>query len=395
MKYAIILPDGAADEPCSELGGKTPLQAARLPAMDEIARIGRVGTVVTVPAGFTPGSEVATMSLFGYDPRTDFPGRAPLEAAARGIAVDAEELIFRCNFVTIHNESMVDFTAEHIRQAEADTLIAHLNKALREMGCRFHSGVSYRNLMVLSDTKDIQLKTTAPHDIPGKDVSEFLPTGSGAARVQAVMENARYLLKEHPINLLRVRRDERPASDIWLWGQGRPGQLEPFADRFGIKGAAIAAVDLIRGIARLAGLTVLDVAGATGYLDTDYAAKGRAAVRALDKFDLVIVHIEAPDEAGHLGDVAAKVTALERIDELIVAPLLSSLRSRGEWRLLIAPDHPTPVGKRVHTNAPPPFCMAGSNIHPAAGFSYFDEDSARCGLQIQPGCEIMNYFLTG
>lgn len=393
MKYAIVLPDGAADEPIGELEGRTPLQAAKKPNMDWIAAHGRQGCVVTVPRGFAPHSDVATLSLLGYDPRIDYSGRAPLEAAARGIAAQADELIFRCNFVTIVDEVMTDFTAGHISQAEADRLIADLNQSLAGRGCRFFSGVSYRNLMVATNASEMDLQSTPPHDIPDRPVAQHWPRGRGSERIQAIMEEARRLFAEHEVNLVRRDLGENPATDIWLWGQGRAKTLEPFASRFGVRAAAIAAVDLIRGIAKTVGMDVLEVAGATGYLDTNYAAKGAAATAALTSYDLVVVHIEAPDEAGHLGDVHAKVKAIERIDECIVGPLLETLRRSDEWRILISPDHPTPVARRVHTNTPPPFCMAGHRVHGVVREPFSEAAAAASDLQIDPGHELMEYFL--
>jgi 2,3-bisphosphoglycerate-independent phosphoglycerate mutase len=392
VKYAIVLPDGAADEPVEELEGRTPLQAAKKPNMDWIASYGRQGCVVTVPSGFAPGSDVATLSLLGYDPRVDYTGRAPLEAAARGIAAQPDELIFRCNFVTLVDEVMADFTAGHISQPEADRLIDDLNRGLGGEGCRFFAGVGYRNLMIAAEASEMDLHCTPPHDIPDRPIADHWPEGTGSDRIRAVMMTARRLLAEHEVNLVRRDLGENPATDIWLWGQGRAKAMEAFAARFGVRAAAIAAVDLIRGIARTVGMDVLEVAGATGYLDTNYAAKGAAATEALASYDLVVVHIEAPDEAGHLGDAGAKVAAIERIDECIVGPLLETLRRSDEWRILIAPDHPTPVGRRVHSGAPPPFCMAGHRI-PCVVSEPFSEAAAAAGLRINPGHELMEYFL--
>jgi len=393
VKYAIVLPDGAADEPVEALGGVTPLEAAKKPNMDWVASHGRQGCVVTVPREFAPHSDVATLSLLGYDPRVDYSGRAPLEASARGIVAQADELIFRCNFVTIVNGVMADYTAGHLSQVEADRLIHDLNHALAKRGCRFFSGVSYRNLMIAADASGMDLQSTPPHDIPDRPVADHWPRGAGTDRVRAIMEEARSLLNGHEVNLVRRDLGENPATDIWLWGQGRSKTLDPFASRFGIRGAAIAAVDLIRGIARSIGMDVLDVAGATGYLDTDYAAKGAAATAVLAEYDLVVVHIEAPDEAGHLGDAKAKVKAIEQIDECIVGPLLETLRRSDEWRILISPDHPTPVARRVHTSIPPPFCMAGHRVHGVVRASFSEAAAARSDLRIDPGHELMEYFL--
>ena len=393
MKYAIVLPDGAADEPVVELEGRTPLQAAKKPNLDWIATHGRQGCVTTVPRGFAPGSDVATLSLLGYDPRINYSGRAPLEAAARGITAQSDELIFRCNFVTIVDGVMTDFTAGHISQAEADRLISDLNRALAGRGCRFFSGVSYRNLMVAANASGMDLQSTPPHDIPDRPVAQHWPRGRGSERIRTVMEEARILLAEHEVNLVRRDLGENPATDIWLWGQGRAKKLESFTSRFGVRAAAIAAVDLIRGIAKTVGMDVLEAAGATGYLDTNYAAKGAAATAALSSYDLVVVHIEAPDEAGHLGDAAAKVKAIERIDECIVGPLLETLRRSGEWRILISPDHPTPVARRIHTDAPPPFCMAGHRVHGVVAEPFSEAAAAASDLQIDSGHELMEYFL--
>lgn len=392
MKYAVILPDGAADEAVPELAGQTPLEAALKPNMDWIALNGRQGRAITVPDGFSPGSDVATLSLFGYDPRTDHSGRAPLEAAARGIRCSANEVIFRCNLVTIVDGFMSDFTAGHISQVEAEELVRDLNTALGERGCRFHSGVSYRNLLVASGVPEGGLLCTPPHDIPDRLVAEHQPRGPAAEWVLGTMRAAHEVLARHEVNQVRRDLGENAATDIWLWGQGRPKRLQPFAERFGVSGAVIAAVDLIRGIARTAGMALVDVPGATGFLDTDYRAKGRAAVAALAEYDVVVVHIEAPDEAGHLGDARAKVTALERIDEHVVGPLLRELRGRASWRILIAPDHPTPVTRRVHTNAAPPYCMAGTGIRNEIARTFSEAHALDAGAAIV-GSELMPTFL--
>jgi 2,3-bisphosphoglycerate-independent phosphoglycerate mutase len=395
-KYAIILPDGAADEPVAALGDRTPLEAADIPHMHSIAETGRIGTVRTVPEGFTPGSDVATMSLLGYDPREHYTGRAPIEAVARNIRLRPDDVVFRCNFVNVTGGEMTDFTAGHIRSAEAQAIIDELNAKLATEDLRFHAGVSYRNLLVLRDPTTLEVACMPPHDIPGEAVVEYLPKGKGAERIRRIMEEAQPIVAKHDVNQVRRDLGELPASGLWLWGQGLVPIMRRFRQRFGVRGAAIAAVDLIRGLAKLLGWTLIDVPGATGYLDTDYAAKGRAAALALDEYDLVAVHIEAPDEAGHMGDADAKVTALERIDELIVEPVLDKLRSFANWRILVAPDHPTPVGKKTHTNDAPPFCMAGSDVTPGpATAERFCESVARqSGLHIAEGHELMEYFLT-
>lgn len=393
MKYAIILPDGAADEPIAELDGRTPLEAANTPNIDWIAVHGRQGRVRTVPQGFTPGSDVATLSLLGYDPRVDYHGRAPLEAVARGIDAHAGQTIFRCNFVTIVDGVMADFTAGHITQPEADRLVGDLNETFRDDTYRFHAGVSYRNLMIVDLPGDAKITCKPPHDIPDQPVKKHLPTGAGSEWVRGVMERAHRLFAEHDVNLVRRDLGDNPVTDIWLWGQGRPRRLTPFSERFGVSAAVIAGVDLIRGIGRAVGMTVVDVPGATGYLDTDYVAKGKAGVAALDTHDVVIVHVEAPDEAGHLGDLGAKIEAIERVDAHVVGPLLDALRERGAWRILVAPDHPTPVARRTHTAEPPPFCLAGTRVHPVLGRPFSERTAEQSDLQIEPGHELMEYFL--
>ena len=394
MKYAIILPDGAADEPIAELGDRTPLEAADKPFMDAIVEQGRIGTVRTVPEGFTPGSDVATMSLLGYDAEEHYSGRAPIEAVARGIQTAPDDVVFRCNLVNIQDGLMVDFTAGHIHTPEAEQIIKALNEGLQGEGVKFYAGISYRHLMVTGDPASMEVSCMPPHDIPGEPVAEYLPQGKGAKKIREIMERGSKIAAEHEVN--QVRRDlrELPATGIWLWGQGRVPIMQRFRHRFGVRGAVIAAVDLIRGLGKLLGWPLIDVPGATGYLDTDYAAKGRAAVKALDEYDLVTVHIEAPDEAGHMGDAAAKVEAIEKVDELIVGPVLEKLRTFGQWRILVAPDHPTPIAKKTHTGTPVPFAMAGSGVpHGVGPLRFTEQDAAASDLHIEKGHELMEYFL--
>jgi len=392
MKYAVILPDGAHDEPLPALGGRTPLEAARIPHLDWVAEHGRLGRAVTIPAGFTAGTDVGTLTLLGFDPHVYYSGRAPLEAAAKGLTARPDQLIFRCNFVTIVDGRMADFTAGHISQPHAERLVAALNEALGGDGCEFHAGVSYRNLMLLGDADGVKVACQPPHDVPGQPVAAHWPTGAGAERCQRIMERAAAVLDGHPVNRERLAAGHAPATDIWLWGQGRPTQLEPFARRHGLRGAVITAVDIIRGMAVCTGMDLIAVPGATGYIDTDYGAKGRAAVRALDEYDVVFVHVEAADEAGHLGDAAAKVEALERIDEAVVGPVLEALRRRPDWRVLVAADHPTPASTKAHSAVPPLFAYAGSDVE-AVERRPFTEKDAAAGLFLDPGHTLMGRFL--
>jgi len=397
MKYAIVLPDGAADEPLAQLGGRTPLEAATIPNMDWVATHGRLGRVVTIPDGFTPGTDVGTLSLLGYDPHICYTGRAPLEAAARGLVTEPGELIFRCNFVTIEHGRMKDFTAGHIAQPDAERLVEDLNDLARQGnpsldGCRFSAGVSYRNLLVAAGAADMQLMCIPPHDIPGQLVADELPRGKGQQRVQRIMACAHEMLEDHEINQRRAERGEPLVTDIWLWGQGRPVKLRQFHDRFGVRGAVITGVDIIRGLAAAAGIDRIDVEGATGYIDTDYAAKGAAAVRALEDYDLVIVHVEAPDEAGHLGNAEEKARAIERTDEDVVGPLLDARRGREEWRILIAVDHPTPCTTKRHDAAPPLFGYAGTRIEPSTARRFTERHAAGSGWVVNPGWGLADLF---
>jgi 2,3-bisphosphoglycerate-independent phosphoglycerate mutase len=394
MKYALILPDGAADEPVPELDGRTPLEAARTPNMDWIAATGRVGTVRTVPPGFTPGSDVATLSVVGYDCRSCYTGRAPLEAVAKRITLQPDELAFRCNLVTIVEGRMEDFSAGHISQAEAERIVTDLQTALGDDRITFHVGVSYRHLMTLKQVGAIKPRCTPPHDIPGQEIASYLPAGKGSDEIRAIMDKARAILETHEINEVRRDLGENPATDIWLWGQGGSPRLASFKERYGLRGAAITAVDLIRGIALSVGWRLIEVEGATGYLDTNYRGKGEAAAAALDDVDIVAVHVEAPDEAGHNGDAQAKIQAIEQVDEHVVGPVLEKLRSLGAWRVLCVPDHPTPVLKQTHTAEPPPFCMAGTGVVSTGRATAFNEkQAAESGFHIDPGHELMEYFL--
>ena len=393
MKYALILPDGAADEPIAELNNQTTLQAARLPNMDWIATNGRVGTVRTVPSGYVPGSDVATLSVIGYDVTKCYTGRAPLEAVARRISLEPDALVFRCNLVTVADGKMIDFSAGHISQAEAETLVGELQSRLGYERIRFFTGISYRHLMTLRDAEWMKIDATPPHDIPGEAVASYLPGGKGSDVIRTIMEHAAEILENHEVNQVRRDLGENPATAIWLWGQGPMPRIEPFRSKFGISGVGITGVDLFRGVALSAGWRMVDVPGATGYLDTNYKGKGEAAVAALDEVDLVAVHVEAPDEAGHNGDPVQKVKALERIDEFVVGPLLEKLRSFDEWRVLVVPDHPTPCAKKTHTATPPPFCMAGTGIVADRATEFHEVAAVESDLHIDPGYELMEYFL--
>ena len=396
MKYAIILPDGASDEPLAQLGGRTPLEAAAIPHMDAVSRAGRLGRVVTVPPGFTPGTDVGTLTLMGYDPRTSYSGRAPMEATARGLASTPDQVIFRCNFVHLADGRMRDFTAGHIAQADAEELIAALNRTVFPgETCAFHSGVSYRNLLFLADAADTELELAPPHDIADQPVDRHQPRGRGHERVRTLMARAREVLADHPVNRRRRERGEAWATDIWLWGQGVQVPLASLEARFGLRGAMITAVDILRGIAVGMGLDLIHVPGATGYIDTDYEGKGRAAVAALKDYDLVAVHVEAPDESAHQGMAEEKVKALERIDQAVVGPLLEALRGCGDYRILVAPDHATLLRTKGHDATPPPFCYAGTGVGPGSGRPFTEREAEATGVCLDPGHTLLEAFLRG
>jgi 2,3-bisphosphoglycerate-independent phosphoglycerate mutase len=405
MKYAIVIPDGCADEPQEALGGKTPLQAARIPNMDRIARMGLVGLTNNVPASLTPASDVATLSLFGYDPLVVYTGRAPLETAAMGLPLGPHDWAIRCNLVTIEDGRMRDFTAGHISNDEGKQLIAAVQERLggqAQIGneaalLEFHAGVSYRNILLLRRTGPgpftAETRTQPPHDIPDQPVKDHLPIGPGSELLCELMQRSEEILANQPVNRIRRQRGDKPATQIWLWGQGRAPQLRPFAEVFGKKGAIISAVDLVRGVGVLLGWTRIDVPTATGYLDTDYAAKGRAGVEALVQHDLVCVHVEAPDEASHEGRVDAKIKALEEIDTYIVGRLLEALPRHGDWRILVSPDHRTPLRTRAHAHGPVPFAVAGTGIVAKGQTAYDEMVAEQSDKKFLRGHELMGWFL--
>lgn len=398
MKYAIILPDGAADLTIPQLDHRTPLQAAHTPNMDWVADHGVIGRVRTVPEGFAAGSDVCTLSLMGVDVSQYYTGRAPIEAAGRGIALQPGDLAFRCNLVTIRDDRMADFTAGHITQNEASELITAIKQQLDSDAMTFHQGVQYRHLLILHSAASLECQCIPPHDIPNQPIANHQPQGRDSQTIRDLMQRAAALLANHPVNQKRQASGQNLATNIWLWGQGVTPTLQPWPQRFGLRCAGIAAVDLIRGINRLLGFDLIDVPTATGYLDTDYAAKGRAAATALDDYDVVSVHIEAPDEAGHLGDATAKVAAIEEVDAHIVGPILERLRRETDWRILIAPDHPTNVATRIHSVDPPPFAIAGSGIEPltmddSATTRGFNEKKAASGLFEPIGHQLINRFI--
>lgn len=396
MKFVLVIPDGAADEPQDSLNNLTPFQFANTPHMDAVVAAGVVGRANHVPDCLPSGSDVGTMSLFGYDPLEYHTGRAPLEAAAQGIELGAQDWAVRCNLVTVANGLMKSFTAEQM----PNDIGADLVKALQKSQCgdshwKYYQGVSYRNLLIYRarDTEapfTAQTATTPPHDITDQPIEQHLPNGLGSAVLREMMDQSVELFLQNEAN---VARGASAATQTWLWGEGSRPALKPFQERFGVTGAVITAVDLLRGIGRLLGWDIIEVEGATGYLDTDYKAKGRAAIETLQDHDFVVVHVEASDEASHEGDTSAKVEALERIDADIVSPLHDYLKSQGEYRLLISPDHPTFLRTKTHSHGFVPVAACGSGISSDSAVAYDDVTAAASGLVFDKGHELMPWFL--
>jgi len=398
MKYVIVIPDGCADEPLEVLGGKTPLQAANVPAMDAVVAAGIVGRAFNVPEHLPPGSDVANMSLLGYNPNENFTGRAPIEAFAQGIELGPEDWAIRCNLVTVIDRVMKDFTADHISSEEARQLLESLQQETNLKQLQYVPGVSYRNLLIFRQGQmaaPFSQETWArpPHDLTDKSVTADYPRGPGADFLRGLMTDSEAVFRNHPVNLQRKKNGKLPATTTWLWGIGKTPALENFEQRFQLRGAMITAVDLLRGLAALVGWKNIAVPGATGYTDTDYAAKGRYAIDALDEFDIVCVHVEATDEASHEGDVQGKIKALEEIDQKIVAPIFDDLRKRGDFRLLVTPDHPTPLRTKTHSHGFVPFALAGTGIEPETASSYDEATAGQSQHAFPEGWNLMKFFL--
>lgn len=378
MKYIVVIGDGMADFPLDELGGKTPLMAAKKPNMDMMARKGFCGKVKTVPDGFPPGSDVAGMSIFGYDPALYYTGRAPIEASGMGISMGPDDVAFRCNLVNIGSEGgsdvMGDYSGGHITTEEAGVLIGSLNEKMGGPEITFFPGVGYRHIMIWKGGA-FELSTTPPHDITGKKTAGHLPQGRGEETVKSLMDRSREILGGHDLNKRRIDAGKLPANSIWLWGQGRRAALPSFREKFGLRGATVCAVDLVRGISSLIGFTAPRIEGATGYLDTDYGAKARAALSLLRDHDIVYVHVEAPDEASHNGDTAEKIKAIERIDRDVLGVLLKEADM--DTRFLIVTDHATPIAMKTHFAIPVPFAVYDRNDEIVGNGVNYDEEAGK------------------
>ena len=397
MKYIVLLGDGMSDEPLDQLGGKTPLQAAHTPNMDLMARNGLLGLARTVPEGLPPGSDVANLSVFGYDPRSCYTGRSPLEAASIGVDLGPADVAFRLNFVTLSPEGgrvfMKDFSAGHISTAEGRELIEALRVHLEDNEFQFFPGVGYRHLMVWRNGRDT-MKAVPPHDITGKNVIGYLPSGEGSDRVINLMNSAQMILHNHPLNRKREADDNLPANSIWLWGHGRAPRISPFRERYGLTGAVISAVDLVKGIGIYAGLDIIQVEGATGYIDTNYRGKAEAALEALKTKDYVYLHVEAPDEASHSGRLDHKLQAIEDFDEKVVGTVLDGIKPFGDYRILCMPDHPTPVSIMTHTSDPVPFIIyGGAGLDGNGGVAYDEESAKGSGWFVPEGFRLLSMMM--
>lgn len=401
MKYLVMLCDGMADLPFAALNDKTPMELAYKPCMDSLAKKGEVGLVKTVQDGMKPGSDVANLAVLGYDAKKYYSGRSPLEAASIGIDLKSTDVTFRCNLVTLSDEpeysdkTMVDYCADDISSAEAKVLIEYIEEKLGNDIFSFYPGVSYRHCLVWDNGVVDGHNLTPPHDITDRPIKEYIPQGDNVAELYDMMKKSYDLLKDHPVNLERIKRGKRPANSIWLWGEGTKPALDSFEDKFNKKGSMISAVDLLKGIAICAKMNSVDVDGATGYIDTNFEGKCSAAIEEFKKGqDLVYIHVEAPDECGHRGEAENKVKSLEIIDEKILSPVVEFLRSYDDFAVLVCPDHPTPLCIKTHSSDPVPYLIYSSK-NEIDGVDVFTEATCKStGNYIAEGYTMMEYFLT-
>ncbi len=399
MKYVLLQADGMPDHKLPELGNRTPLEAANTPNLDKAAKIAmQFGMVKTIPDNLPPGSDVGNLTVLGYDPNVYYTGRSPLEAASMGVELGPSDVTLRCNLVTLSENNgetiMHDYSAGHISTEEAAELINHLKSGLEEDILKLFPGISYRHLLVWTGgNTDIQ--TTPPHDISDKPISTYMPSGNGAEKLIELIIKSREVLKSHPINKKRASEGKNPANSIWLWGQGTAPKMPSFKELYGIDGSVISAVDLVKGIGHYAMLEVIDVPGATGYLDTNYQGKVDYALDSLDRVDLTMIHIEATDETGHVGKAELKIQAIEDFDSKVLGPVLEGVKKFGDYRILIMSDHPTPIDIRTHINEPVPFAIISSSDESIKNESliYTEESAGSTGLYISEGWKLMGIFL--
>ena len=401
MKIAILVGDGMSDRPIPELGDRTPLEVAKIPNMNEIAKSGMIGLVNTVPRGMKPASDIANLSILGYDPKLYYTGRGPLEAANIGIDIAEDEVAFRCNLITANGDILSDYSSGHITEKESKELMEFLDSKLGTDRIKFYHGKSYRNLVVVKTRSAVEInelmktKCTPPHDISGQSISKNLPKGKGSNLLAGLMKDSRTLLEKHEINKVRVDLKENPGNMIWLWGQGTNPNMPSFKGMFGMDGSVISAVDLVNGIGKLVGLDLVSVPGATGYYDTNYKGKGEYAVNTLKSKDFVFVHVEAPDEAGHNGDMREKIKAIENFDKFVVGAVWDHLKNSKDHRIMVLSDHATPVKLKTHVSDPAPFAMAGASCE-KSGFDMFNEKNAASSkIKFKTGAALTEFLIKG
>ena len=400
MKYLVMLCDGMADFPVEALGGKTPLEAADTPCMDRLAKDSEVGLVKTVMDGMKPGSDVANLSVLGYDPKIYYTGRSPLEAGSIGIDMKDTDVSLRCNLVTLSDEpeyedkTIIDYCAGDISTADAKILVDYLAEKLNNDEFKLYSGVSYRHCLIWNNgTMDIA-PLTPPHDITGKPIKEYVPKNPNAQKLYELMKKSYELLKDHPLNKERIAKGLRPANSMWLWGEGKRANLDDFKGKYGVKGSMISAVDLLKGIGKFSNMNVVSVEGATGYIDTNFEGKAEAAIKEFENGqDFVYIHVEAPDECGHRNEMENKVKANSLIDHLILSPVVDALEKIGDLKFLVTPDHPTPLSLRTHTNDPVPYMIYDSRVKKNGPDSYNEKTAKETGIYVSEGYSLMKNFL--
>ncbi|MBI4397902.1 MAG: cofactor-independent phosphoglycerate mutase [Candidatus Omnitrophica bacterium] len=396
MKYIILVPDGVSDHPCEELNGKTPLEAANIPNLNWFAKTGRMGAANTIPSPLQPGSDVGHLSILGYDPKSCYTGRAPIEAASMGIELQDGEVAFRMNLVTEADGKLIDYSAGHISTKEAHTLVNFLKSRLDSERVTLYPGIQYRHIAVIRDAGGVEglsAKCTPAHDIQGKPIDEYWPKGSGAELLKKLMEEARILLSDHEVNRVRLDLKENPANMIWFWGQGVMPHIQLFKEKYGKTGSLISAVDLVKGIGYLAGLEVLNVPGMTGYVDTNYEGKVEYGLNSLKSQDLTYIHVEATDEAGHEGNVKLKIMAIEDFDKRVVGPVKEYVKSHPDTRVLIMPDHSTSCKVKTHVRGNVPFIIAGKGIEPSGADEFTETAASRSLVQVGEAHTLMGELL--
>jgi len=392
MKYCILIIDGASGWPLPERGGKTCLELAHTPNLDALTKEGTLGLIRTVPVGMEPSSACACMSILGYDPRTYYQGRAAIEARSMDIPVGGGEVVFRCNLVAIRDGKMWDYSSGYISTDEAKQLVEALNESLGNDQIHFYPGVSYRHICKLKGVKTLLATCTPPHDIPNKPIAEFLPHGPGSKRLRELMVRSEVVLRDHPVNVARRSRGDIPATMIWLfWGSGPVPDMPAFRQIYGLDVAVTSAVDILRGLARMTGMEVLDIPGVKDGLGNDFTAQAAGALAALREHDLVVIHVEATDEAAHTGSIDAKVAAIQKVDKEVISRLHSW--QEGELRLLVMPDHPTPIKTQTHSEEPVPFLLWGAGLSANGAKRFTEAEAKRTGFFIDEGYKIMGRLI--